>query len=100
MISGRENIVVALVRSHPDSQRMYLHGAGLKERLRQPRVSAADAEASGRSSSTAGEGAWIKIRADALNFKSDNVSKVVDENGKPLVVYHGQAATSLNSVKA
>ncbi len=89
-ISNRENIVMVLVRRHPKTQQMYLHGVGLKERLQKPRVSTADtARASGLGSSTADEGAWNSVLRELMNFNSASVSAVVNPDGTPKVVYHG-----------
>ncbi|RRD41611.1 PLxRFG domain-containing protein [Comamonadaceae bacterium OH3737_COT-264] len=51
-ISGRVNIVTALVRRDMNTQRMYLHSVMLKENLLKPSVSAADAKASEPHSAT------------------------------------------------
>ncbi len=51
-ISGRDNIVTALVRRDQNTKRMYLHSVALKENLLKPSVSAVDAKASELSSAT------------------------------------------------
>lgn len=90
-ISGRENIVTVLVHRDVNTKRMYLHSVSLKENLLNPRVSGADAKASERTGSTDSEDN-VTILRDLLAFNPDTVSKVVDENGEPLVVFHGTMA--------
>lgn len=87
-IDGRTNIETVLVHRDPNTQRMYLHSVATKENLLNQRVSSADAEASGRSGST-DSGEVRSVIQSLLTFKASGVSKVVDADGKPLVVYHG-----------
>ncbi|MBL8420177.1 MAG: hypothetical protein JNK92_06025, partial [Dechloromonas sp.] len=86
-INGVDDVVTVLVHRDATTNRMYLHSVTTKESLLNDRVSGADAEASERSGSSR-KGGIYKILHDALNFNGD-VSKVVDANGEPLVVYHG-----------
>jgi hypothetical protein len=88
MMDGRRQIVTVLVRSHPQSQRMYLHSVTAQENLRTPRVSGAGNQLA---SSTDAEGVW-NILHEALSVNPETVSKIVDENGEPRVVFHGTAS--------
>ena len=70
---------------------MYLHSVTTKENLLNQRVSSVDAVASERSGSTDARG-MVNILQELIKFNSGDVSKVVDANGEPLVVYHGTKA--------
>lgn len=118
-IQGKDDIVTALVRRDANTQRMYLHSVATKEYLLNPRVSRAPTkvgELTGSSDSADVE----SVLRDLLNFKLDNKasrapatgteafkkwfgdSKVVDDKGQPMVVYHGTSDkfTTFNMKKA
>jgi hypothetical protein len=86
-IAGVNNIITALVHRVPSTQRLYLHSVTSTQNLLAARVSRADAETSERSGSTRAGGIHTVLH-DLLTFKGD-ASKVLDENGEPLVVWHG-----------
>ncbi|MBL8440234.1 MAG: hypothetical protein JNK96_03355, partial [Betaproteobacteria bacterium] len=88
-IDGVTNIETVLVHRDANTGRMYLHSVMAKESLLNHQVSRADAGASERSGSTDSEGI-SRILQDLV--RRNGVSKVVDENGEPLVVYHGTDA--------
>ena len=88
-IDGVTNIETVLVRRDANTGRIYLHSVMAKESLLNHQVSRADAGASERSGSTDSEGI-SRILQDL--YQRNGVSKVVDENGEPLVVYHGTMA--------
>ena len=85
-IDGTINIETVVVHRDVNTQRMYLHSVTTKENLLNQRVSSADDLTPQRSGSTDSEGI-TKILQNIINRK--NISKVIDENGEPLVVYHG-----------
>lgn len=85
-IDGVTNIETVLVHRDANTGRMYLHSVMAKESLLNHQVSRADAGASERSGSTDSEGI-SRILQDLV--RRNGVSKVVDENGEPRVVYHG-----------
>lgn len=85
-IDGVNNIETVLVHRDANTGRMYLHSVMAKESLLNHQVSRADAGASERSGSTDSEGI-SRILQDLV--RRNGVSKVVDENGEPRVVYHG-----------
>lgn len=87
-IDGKPNIVVALVHRFTDSNRFYLHSVGTKESLQVNRVSGRSEEKSSNSSTTSPED-YLTVLHNIFSVNKNNVSKVVDENGEPLVVYHG-----------
>lgn len=91
-IDGMSNIVTVLVHRVPRTQRMYLHSVTTKENLSNPRVSRVQKINSEGSGSTESE-AISSVLHGLLNFNPDSVSKVVDGNGEPLVVYHGTRQT-------
>lgn len=86
-IDGRINIETVLVHRDPNTRRMYLHSVSTKENLLNQRVSSADAEASEQSGSTS-SGEVASVIHGHLVFSPMAVSKVVDADGRPLVVYH------------
>lgn len=86
-IDGRSNIVVALVHRKENGNRFYLHSVGTKESLLDNRVSGLSEDKSSNTSTTYPRG-YIQALQNIFNVNK-NVSKVVDENGDPLAVYHG-----------
>lgn len=90
-VDGVDGVVTALVRQDANKNRLYLHSITTKENLLNPQVSGADAVTSERSG-LSNPGDIRKLLHDILNFNPDSVSKVVDENGEPQVVYHGTDA--------
>ncbi len=87
-VDGVDGVVTALVRQDANKNRLYLHSITTKENLLNPQVSGADAVTSERSG-LSNPGDIRKLLHDILNFNPDSVSKVVDENGEPQVVYRG-----------
>lgn len=85
-IDGVVNIETVLVHRDVNTNRMYLHSVSTKENLMSQRVSSADNKSSKHSSSIDSKGV-----ASLLNglLNGNSISKVVDANGEPLVVYHG-----------
>gem|GEM_PF-6020164 len=90
-VDGVDGVVTALVRQDANKNRLYLHSITTKENLLNPQVSGADAVTSERSG-LSNPGDIRKLLHGILNFNPDSVSKVVDENGEPQVVYHGTDA--------
>lgn len=75
-ISGRDNIVTALVHRDQNTQRMYLHSVALKENLLKPSVSAVDAKASELgSATTSGDRATVAKAKDQGKAASSDVAR-------------------------
>ncbi len=87
-IEGVDDIVTVLVKRDVNGQRFYLHSVTTKNNLLKTSQSSADAEAS-KQSRTVNPGGISNILQLLLQFNNNSVSKVVDANGEPLVVYHG-----------
>ena len=86
-IDGVPNIVVALVHKYDNDNRFYLHSVGTKESLLGNRVSGLSKDKSSNTSTTYPRD-YLQALQNIFNVKPEDVSKVVDENGEPLVVYH------------
>ena len=80
---GGERYICEVVITRKQDNRFYLHEVTSVKRL-QDAVSLTN---SGQSP-TAHQGVIAKVLQNIISA-SDNVSKVVDENGEPMVVYHG-----------
>ena len=91
-IDGVTNIETVLVHRDVNTKRMYLHSVTTKENLLSKRVSGADDLTSKLAGSTNAEGIR-RIIQDLIIGK--DISKVVDKNGAPLVVYHGTMTSDL-----
>jgi hypothetical protein len=91
-IDGVTNIETVLVHRDVNTKRMYLHSVTTKENLLSKRVSGADDLTSKLAGSTTAEGIR-RIIQDLIIGK--DISKVVDKNGAPLVVYHGTMTSDL-----
>lgn len=87
VIDGKDDIVTVLVHRDPNTQRFYLHSVATKEYLLNRKQSGAPNESGGDPGAVRAGGVESILR-DALTF-NELVSQVVDENGEPLVVYHG-----------
>jgi hypothetical protein len=85
-IDGVTNIETVLVHRDVNTKRMYLHSVTTKENLLSKRVSGADDLTSKLAGSTNAEGIRRIIQDLIIG---NGISKVVDANGEPLVVYHG-----------
>ncbi len=87
-IDGVPNVVVALVKKHPNKNRFYLHSVGTKESLRRHGVSRSIGRNLSNPSSNVNEDYLIVLNS-AFAVNPASVSKIVDENGEPRVMYHG-----------
>lgn len=88
-MAGRAYVVDVVVKGDPKSRRMYVHEVIAKEKLQQiaGKTGADAAEAGVRTG--AGVGAVCSVLHGIYEVNPDTLSKVVDANGEPLVVYHG-----------
>ncbi len=83
MIGSREYICQAIVKQYPTFNRFYLHEVELKEKL------PAEARTGLYTGLTSGEAkGLLSQKAQEVNATWENCSKILDENGEPLVVYH------------
>ncbi len=83
-INGKEYVCQVVVKQFKDRNQFYLHEVELKEKL----------PAEGRTgfyfgSTSGGAKGLLAQKAEEVNAIWENCSKVVDENGEPMVVYHG-----------
>lgn len=92
-IDGVPNIVVALVHKRENGNHFYLHSVGTKESLLGNRVSGMS-KVKPSAPSTTYPRDYLQALQNIFNVKPKDVSKVVDENGEPLVVYHGTDNTN------
>lgn len=90
-IAGRAHVVSVVVNRDANTQRMYVHDVRLKEKLQEHLQSGASAKGAMRSGSDE-PGAIVSLGRHIFSVKDETVSKVVDANGEPLVVYHGTRA--------
>lgn len=93
-IDGSDEVVTVHIKRAADNQRMYLHSVTMKERLLTPHAEkqffVADTVSASEAAQPKTTSADIhNILHDYLVFNPDSVSKVVDENGEPMVVFHG-----------
>ena len=93
LINGRRMVMDALVRSDKNISRLYVHEVALIEDLQQSafKTSAVAASSAGKRTGAAA-GAIRNVLQNIYAVNPDFVSKVVDENGEPLVVYYGTDA--------
>ena len=82
-IAGKEYICEVIVEQRPNRQGFYLHEVEVKEKL--GNVFKTATQGSTRQASRS----ILALRDAEVNTIWENCSKVVDENGEPLVVYHG-----------
>ncbi|MDR2430496.1 MAG: hypothetical protein LBD14_06400, partial [Puniceicoccales bacterium] len=81
-IDNADDIVVVLVHKDMNTQRMYLHMVGTKESLLNRRVSGAQKERSGSSSSGVDVSTLL---SEVLSVNPESVTTDVDANGEPVV---------------
>ena len=86
---GKDVVAAVQVKRDPNTQRMWAHQVVLKERLRDGFKSGPGLVPKQRSVTGNRRGALETILRDIYAVKPDAISKVVDANGEPLVVYHG-----------
>lgn len=87
-LGGDKMVGIVIVRSIDSGKRLYLHDVFLRENLEEAPEAALRPEGQNQSGSdSSGDILGLMKRMAAVN--PDEVSKVVDENGEPLVVYHG-----------
>jgi hypothetical protein len=90
-IGGERYVAIAIVRQ-TQKQRFYLHEVVLTEKLQDASKSHSSEEAS-----AANPGAIRSVLQKVFSVNFGDVSKVVDENGEPMVVYHGTWSPGFNS---
>jgi len=89
-IGGKNYVAVAIVLRDVNRNRFYLHEVVLRERLRTSFKTEASAN---KNVALNGEaGAIRSLLQNIFNVNEKDVSKVVDENGEPLVVKHATAS--------
>lgn len=89
-VDGKADIVTVLVKSDTNNQRMYVHSVTSKEKLLTPPQREEQVDLQGiRTHAKKSSEDIANILHEYLVFNPDSVSKVVDENGEPMVVYHG-----------
>jgi hypothetical protein len=89
-IGGIAHVAVVIIQRDPNGQRFYLHEVGLREELQQSPFKTGASAAFRQGEPPGGDAGALKtMLADIYAVNPDSVSKVVDENGEPLVVYHG-----------
>ena len=81
-IKGEDYVCCVVIRRNKNGNRFYLHEVTAIKKLHD------DAFVTNSAQKPASRGAIAKLLQEIVNSK-DNSSKVVDENGEPLVVYHG-----------
>lgn len=91
-IAGKEYICEVIVEQRPNRQGFYLHEVEVKEKL--GNVFKTATQGSTRQASRS----ILALRDAEVNTIWENCSKVVDENGEPLVVYHGTARSKPISI--
>lgn len=93
-MDDRGYVVTVLVKADSKSRRMYVHEVVVKEKLQQRafKTGAVAAETGKQSGANDSAGAIRSILQSIYKVNPETVSKVVDANGEPLVVYHGTNA--------
>ncbi|UCV14116.1 PLxRFG domain-containing protein [Quatrionicoccus australiensis] len=87
-INDVDDVVTVLVHRDPNTQRFYLHSVSTKDNLLKPKQSGAPVSDRQSTPGAVPSGDVHNILHQALTFKGAT-SKVIDENGEPLVVFHG-----------
>lgn len=90
-MDDRGYVVTVLVKADSKSRRMYVHEVVVKEKLQQRafKTGAVAAETGKQSGANDSAGAIRSILQSIYKVNPETVSKVVDANGEPLVVFHG-----------
>jgi hypothetical protein len=90
-MNGKDYVADVLVKSDAKMKRMYVHEVALREKLQQSvfKTGAIAAEAGKFTGTDAG--AIRNVLQSIFAVNPETVSKVVDGNGEPLVMYHGGA---------
>jgi len=86
-IEGKPLAVVFTVRRMRDGRQFY--NAVTLEHEKTPAVSPRDTPANGEHATSANTGVSTFVRRQLERVNQDDVSKVVDDHGRPKVVYHG-----------
>ena len=90
-IGNDATIVFVRLRQDTNGTRFYVHEVFTEDQKKELESHQTAAEPEG-SKPHGGLKLYKSILRDALSVKDEEVSKVVDENGEPLVVYHGSKA--------
>jgi hypothetical protein len=88
-MAGKDYVADVMIKAEANMTRMYVHEVALREKLQQSvfKTGAVAAEA-GKRAGSADVGAIRSILQSVYGVNSETVSKIVDENGEPMVVFH------------
>ena len=95
-IDGKRYICAVEVIANKENSRLYVHEVFTTEKLHENVVS--NQVRGSKTTSPHSQGAIAKLLQEIVNSK-DNSSKVVDENGEPLVVYHASPEHGFTTFK-
>ena len=95
-IDGKRYICAVEVIANKENSRLYVHEVFTTEKLHENVVS--NQVRGSKTASPHSQGAIAKLLQEIVNSK-DNSSKVVDENGEPLVVYHASPEHGFTTFK-
>jgi hypothetical protein len=88
LIGGEAHTGIVVIQKTNHGQRFYLHEVFMQKEM--PQTSSTAGESAGNGSHTGTDAEALASIVQGLHsVNSENVSKVVDENGEPLVVWHG-----------
>lgn len=91
-VDGRSMVAIFTVRKMADGRQFYNTVTLDDEQSKTPVVSPRDTPIAGERATSANTGVSSFLRQTLKRVNPDTVSKVVDADGKPLVVYHGTKA--------
>lgn len=95
-IDGKRYICAVEVIANKENSRLYVHEVFTTEKLHENVVS--NQVRGSKTASPHSQGAIAKLLQEIVNSK-DNSSKVVDDNGEPLVVYHASPEHGFTTFK-
>jgi hypothetical protein len=85
----KEYVALVVLQRSQGSSRFYLHEVARREELQSTAFKTGASAADAGEPSGAAIGAIKNIIRNIYEVNAESVSKVVDENGEPMVVYHG-----------
>ncbi len=96
-ILGKHRVVTVVVMKEKNGNRFTLQRVDVTEKLRQDAQKSGSAARSIAGSSTSAAAPFRNILLEIFNVNENDVSKVVDAHGEPLVVYHGTESGDLEA---
>lgn len=92
-IGEEQCVAFVVVNKNENSNRFYLHEVGVLEEIKKVAMAIRTGFSEKDSARSRNHGDIYNVAKSIYDVNQNNVSKIVDENGEPLVVYHGTNET-------